>query len=102
MRIDKYLWAVRYYKTRNQAAEACKKGHIMLNSIKAKPAKEAFSCFYANGHCLFSCFFLLVSAWQQLFISFFCIPPQNPFSKNDILTLSGQLLFFLVEGVIKK
>jgi len=43
MRIDKYLWAVRYYKTRNQAAEACKKGQITLNDRKAKPAKEVFS-----------------------------------------------------------
>lgn len=47
MRIDKYLWAVRYYKTRNKAAEACKKGHITINSIKAKPAKEVYA-----GDCI--------------------------------------------------
>ncbi|MCK0131344.1 RNA-binding S4 domain-containing protein [Flavobacteriaceae bacterium F08102] len=42
MRIDKYLWATRYYKTRNQAAEACKKGHVKINSQKIKPAKEVY------------------------------------------------------------
>jgi len=42
MRIDKYLWTVRYYKTRNQASEACKKGHIKINEINAKPSKEVF------------------------------------------------------------
>ena len=42
MRIDKYLWTIRYYKTRNQATEACKKGHISINEKKIKPAKEVF------------------------------------------------------------
>lgn len=43
MRIDKYLWAIRYFKTRNQAAEACKKGKIRINDLIAKPSKEVFS-----------------------------------------------------------
>lgn len=42
MRIDKYLWTIRYYKTRNQAADACKKGHISINKNKVKPSKEVF------------------------------------------------------------
>ncbi len=40
MRIDKYLWSIRYFKTRSQAAEACKKGHISINNNKVKPSKE--------------------------------------------------------------
>lgn len=40
MRIDKYLWCTRYYKTRSKAMEACKKGHITLNEAPAKPARE--------------------------------------------------------------
>lgn len=40
MRIDKYLWTIRYYKTRNKAAEACKKGQVSLNEVKAKASKE--------------------------------------------------------------
>ena len=42
MRIDKYLWCVRYYKTRNQATEACKKGQVRLNDSIAKPGKEIY------------------------------------------------------------
>jgi len=42
MRIDKYLWAIRYYKTRNQAAIACKKGQVRINTIICKPSKEVF------------------------------------------------------------
>ena len=42
MRIDKYLWCVRYYKTRNMVTEACKKNHITVNGIIAKPSKEVF------------------------------------------------------------
>ncbi|MBT8235659.1 MAG: RNA-binding S4 domain-containing protein [Bacteroidia bacterium] len=40
MRIDKFLWCTRYFKTRNQATEATKKGHIQINGTAAKPAKE--------------------------------------------------------------
>lgn len=42
MRIDKYLWCIRLFKTRNMAAEACKKGHVKINDSNAKPAKEIF------------------------------------------------------------
>lgn len=43
MRIDKYLWCVRYYKTRNLVTEACKKNHITVNGLVAKPSKEVFA-----------------------------------------------------------
>ncbi len=43
MRIDKYLWCTRYYKTRSIATEACKKGHIKLNNANVKPSKDVFS-----------------------------------------------------------
>ena len=42
MRIDKYLWCVRYYKTRNMVTEACKKNHVTVNGQVAKPSKEVF------------------------------------------------------------
>lgn len=42
MRIDKYLWCVRYYKTRSMVTEACKKNHITVNGQVAKPSKEVF------------------------------------------------------------
>ena len=42
MRIDKFLWSVRYYKTRNQAAIACKKGQVKVNNIVAKPSRDVY------------------------------------------------------------
>ena len=42
MRIDKYLWCVRYYKTRNMASEAIKKGHVTVNNQTAKPSREVY------------------------------------------------------------
>lgn len=43
MRIDKYLWCTRYFKTRSIATEACKKGHIKINDTNIKPSKEVFA-----------------------------------------------------------
>lgn len=43
MRIDKYLWCTRYYKTRSIATEACKKGHIKIDGNNVKPSKDVFS-----------------------------------------------------------
>jgi len=42
MRIDKYLWHTRYFKTRNIASTACKKGQIKVNGLVVKPAREVF------------------------------------------------------------
>lgn len=42
MRVDKYLWCVRYYKTRNMVTDACKKNQVTVNGQVAKPAKEVF------------------------------------------------------------
>ena len=40
MRIDKYLWCTRYFKTRNQATEACKKGLVRIGGQVVKPSRE--------------------------------------------------------------
>ncbi|MDH6309130.1 ribosome-associated heat shock protein Hsp15 [Dysgonomonas sp. PFB1-18] len=39
VRIDKWLWAVRLFKTRSIAIEACKKGRISIKGVTIKPAR---------------------------------------------------------------
>ncbi|MEK6155104.1 RNA-binding S4 domain-containing protein [Flavobacteriaceae bacterium 3-367] len=42
MRIDKYLWSTRYFKTRNMGTEACKKGQVQINGQVVKPSREVY------------------------------------------------------------
>ena len=42
LRIDKYLWAIRFYKSRNEASIACKKGHVRVDEVSVKPSREVF------------------------------------------------------------
>ncbi|MDW3216987.1 MAG: S4 domain-containing protein [Acidimicrobiales bacterium] len=38
VRVDKWLWSVRVYKTRTKAADACSDGKVLVNDTTAKPA----------------------------------------------------------------
>ena len=40
LRIDKWLWAARFYKTRSLAVEEIDKGRVRVNDVEAKPARE--------------------------------------------------------------
>ena len=40
LRLDKWLWAARFYKTRSLASEEITKGRVLLNQQTAKPARE--------------------------------------------------------------
>lgn len=40
VRIDKFLWAIRVFKTRSEAAEACKGNRVRVNDADAKPSRD--------------------------------------------------------------
>lgn len=40
MRIDFYIWTVRYFESRNKATKACKNGNVIVNDKKVKPSYE--------------------------------------------------------------
>lgn len=42
MRVDKYLWCIRYYKTRSIATKACKEGKVRINDDIIKPSREIY------------------------------------------------------------
>ena len=43
MRVDKYLWSVRYYKTRSKATDAATKGRIRINNAIVKPSRDVYA-----------------------------------------------------------
>ena len=40
MRVDKYLWAIRLYKTRSLATRECKQNHVIVNNDLVKPSRN--------------------------------------------------------------
>ncbi len=40
VRVDKWLWAVRIFKTRSIASDACKKGRVMIGDVSLKPSRN--------------------------------------------------------------
>ena len=40
VRVDKWLWSVRLYKSRTKANKACKSGDVFVNDVKAKPSQD--------------------------------------------------------------
>jgi ribosome-associated heat shock protein Hsp15 len=39
IRVDKFLWSVRIYKTRSIASDECRKGRIFINNVQVKPSR---------------------------------------------------------------
>ena len=43
MRVDKYLWCVRFFKTRSIATHACKQGKVKIKGTSVKPSREIYA-----------------------------------------------------------
>lgn len=57
VRIDKWLWAARFFKTRSLASKAVSGGHVHLNGQRVKPARtvqEGDAMEIRKGHLIFS------------------------------------------------
>jgi len=42
MRVDSYLWCIRYFKSRSLATQACKKGSVRIDQTIVKPSRDVF------------------------------------------------------------
>jgi ribosome-associated heat shock protein Hsp15 len=42
IRIDKFLWSVRIYKTRSIASDECRKGRIIIKDVQVKPSRSVY------------------------------------------------------------
>ncbi len=43
MRVDKYLWCIRYFKSRSISTNACKQGKVRVNGDLVKPSREIYA-----------------------------------------------------------
>ena len=96
IRIDKWLWAVRIYKTRSLATEACKSGRIKLNEHSIKPSHwikvgEIYKISKNGFNLTFQVSGLIakrVSASEAAKHKIDLTPPEEYSKKRDILELA--------------
>jgi len=95
MRVDKYLWCVRYYKTRSIATQACKKGSVRVNESVIKPSRDVFPGDVVRLrknqiNYQIEVLDLPENRLGAKLVSIYCkdITPKEEFEKNDLLKYS--------------
>ena len=95
MRIDKYLWCVRYFKTRSIATQACKKGAVRVNDAVIKASRDVYpgdSIRVRKNQINYSLLVLDLpeSRLGAKLVGIYCsdITPKEAFKQNDLLKYS--------------
>lgn len=95
MRIDKYLWCVRYFKTRSLATQACKKGAVRVNDAVIKASRDVYpgdSIRVRKNQINYSILVLDLpeSRLGAKLVGIYCrdTTPKEAFEQNDLLKYS--------------
>lgn len=95
MRVDKYLWCVRYYKTRSIATQACKKGSVRVNENVIKPSRDVYPGDIVRLrknqiNYQIEVLDLPDNRLGAKLVSIYCkdVTPKEEFEKNDLLQYS--------------
>ncbi len=99
VRIDKWLWSVRVYKTRSQATDACRKGRVKIRDQEVKPGKniqvgDVVTVHKDNIHYVFRIKGLISKRTSAKFVSDFMedLTPAEELERKKI-THSGRFVF---------
>ncbi len=92
VRIDKFLWSIRIYKSRSMASDACNGGKVKINGVSCKPSRdvkinETISIKMNGIERTFKVIALLDKRVSASLVPNFCteLTPQSEFEKQKLL-----------------
>ena len=98
VRIDKWMWATRIFKTRTVAADACKKGRVMIKGVNVKPSHmlecQALTFMNRDGPSRFE--WILGESAGHFFFDFFRLGIDGIFDVFPLFAVDGYCVAFFV------